>query len=313
MLVKLIDALDNEYTFPDGFGLQELAPSPVSLALSKVIGRNGGAVDIGASSLAEKSVVIKGKIMDATLLDAGQLQAARASAMADYYEIQGFVNNARQYGPIRIYRETGIVIDPTDEDYDADLAPLGYCLLGYYVGGSAPPFWGAFGHAPIDLTLQFTCPRPYWQGHFNDSSATGALGTGSPLSVPFTVLGTVPASPQIVLYSAAGLSVPADKSITLTIGTLEVEWTGDIPAAGYIVFDCESGQVFSASAMSAAGRIEWTGTPTTNKASGLLDTDDWSIRQWDFATGAHELVVSSDMESPANITAHVRFANEYYG
>jgi len=313
MLVKFIDAMENELTLPDGFGFQELAPSPVSLALSRLIGRNGGVVDVGASSVVEKSVIVKGKIMDADLLDAGQLQAARASAMTLYYQIQGFVNNARQYGPIKIYRETGIVIDPDDEGYDADLAPLGYYLLGYYTGGSGTPHWGGFGHAPIDLQMQFTCPRPFWQGHFEDANATGALGTGSPLSVPFTVLGTVPATPQIVLYSAAGLSVPADKGITLKVGTIEVTWTGDIPAGGYIVFDCESGQVFSSSAMAATGRIEWSGTSTTNKASGLLDTSDWAIRQWAFVAGAHELVVSSDMASPASITAHVRFTNEYYG
>lgn len=313
MLVKFIDAMENELTLPDGFGFQELAPSPVSLALSKLIGRNGGVVDVGASSVVEKSVIVKGKIMDADLLDAGQLQAARASAMTLYYQIQGFVNNARQYGPIKIYRETGIVIDPDDEGYDADLAPLGYYLLGYYTGGSGTPHWGGFGNSVIDMTLRFTCPSPHWQGHFTDANASGPLGEGSPLSVPFAVLGSVPATPQIVLYSAAGLSVPADKSINLKVGTIEVEWTGDIAAGGYLVFDCASGQVYSSAAMPAEGSIEWNGSPTTNKASGLLDTDDWATRKWAFATGAHTLVVSSDMASPATITAHVRFTNEYYG
>ena len=314
MLIKLVDAQENELTLPDGFGLQGLAPSPVSLAILQLIGRDGGYVDKSLSSMGQKEVIIKGKLMEADLLEAQETQAARATSLALYMQIHGFVNNARQYGPIKIYRESDIVIDPNDENYDATLAPLGYYLLGYYSGGGeATPVWGGFGNSVIDMTLRFTCPSPHWQGHFTDANASGPLGEGSPLSVPFAVLGSVPATPQIVLYSAAGLSVPADKSINLKVGTIEVEWTGDIAAGGYLVFDCASGQVYSSAAMPAEGSIEWNGSPTTNKASGLLDTDDWATRKWAFATGAHTLVVSSDMASPATITAHVRFTNEYYG
>ena len=314
MQVKLVDAEGTELTLPEGFGITDLSPTEVSLAIQSIIGRNGSSIEPVLSAAGAKNLVIKGRLMDKDLIDAGSFQAARAAVLEDYFEILGFLNNARNLGAVKIYRESGVVVDPAAEGYDADLAPLGYHLLGYYKGGSAPTYWGGFGNAILDLTLNFTCPRPFWQGYFNIGSTAGNVGGGgAALSVPFSVVGSVPARPQIVLYSAAGLSVETGKKVTLSIGSLSLDWTGSIPAAGYVVFDCASGQAFSSEAMPAEGAVVWDGDTTTNKAAGLLDTSDWASRQWAFPTGDYALSVSSDQTAAAAITAYIRFSNEYYG
>lgn len=314
MQMKFVDADGNELLLPESFGFQELAPSSLNIAMQKVIGRHGGIVETGLSSFAEKVVLVKGRIMDCALLEEREYQAARASALSDYYEIMGFIVNALGKGPMKIYRENGIIINPSDAEYDADLAPLGYYIEGYLSSGVSTPIWGGAGNSVIDVSMTFTCPRPFWQGYFNTSSTAGNVGGGgAALSVPFSVVGSVPARPQIVLYSAAGLSVETGKKVTLSIGSLSLDWTGSIPAAGYVIFDCATGQVFSSTALGATGFVKWTGDSATNKASGLLDTNDWAANRWEFATGSHTLVITSDMVSGAGLTAHVRFSNEYYG
>lgn len=314
MQMKFVDYDGNELLLPDGFGIQELAPSTVSVALQRIIGRHGGFVESGISSVGEKMVVVKGRIMDCELLEAKSYQAARASALTTYYSIMGFLAAALRNGPVKIYKEDGIIVDPNHAEYDADLAPLGYYIEGYLSGGTSTPIWGGAGNAVIDVTISFVCANPFWQGYLNVSSTAGNIGGGgAALVVPFSVLGSVPARPQLVLYSAAGLSVETGKKITLSIGSLSLDWTGSIPAAGYVVFDCASGQAFSSEAMPAEGAIEWDGATATNKAAGLLDTDDWASRQWSFPTGDYALSVSSNQTAAAAITAYVRFRNEYYG
>lgn len=313
MQMKLVDVHDNEMLLPPGCGLQEISPADLSLAMQNVLGRDGSVVEPQQSALGPKRVRIVGKLMDAKLINSGKLKEARAASLSAYLQIVGFFNNARLLGPVCIYRESGIVIDPAHPDYDAALAPLGYCLQGYAVGGTATPLWGGFGNAIIDLSIQLTCPRPFWQGHFSGAWSTGLVGDGHTLAAQFDVLGTVPASPQVVLYSAAGLSIPADKSITLKIGTLEVEWTGEIPAGSYVVFDCETGQVFLTAALLDGKKADWDGNPVTNKAPGLLNATDWATKKWRFSSGSHEVVVLSDMVNSTILTAHIRFANEYYG
>ena len=315
MVMKLVDALGNEYALPAGFGLAELSPPAFSLAMQQVLGRHGAAVEPGLGALAVREIQIQGKLMDKDLIDAGSLQAARAAAMADYYALIGFLSNARQAGPVRIYRETGIVVDPAAVGYDADLAPLGYYLEGYLTGGTATPSWGSFGNGIIDVTLRLTCTRPSWQGHFNASSVSGTAGVGSTIEVPFSVLGTVPARPQLILYSAAGLTVGTGKKITLTIGSLSIAWNGSITAGHYLVFDCETGAIYNTTAaLPAAARAQWSGASADNEITGVAAADlaEWASISWEFATGDHTLVVSSD-DSTASLTAKVYFSNEYYG
>lgn len=313
MIMKLIDALGNEYALPDGFGIAELAPPSFALSMQQVIGRHGASVEPGLGACAVRDISIQGKLYDKTLIEAGTLQAARADAMSDYYALMGWLFNAQQLGPVRIYRETDIIVDPAGVGYDAALAPLGYYLEGYLTSASAPTSWGTFGNAVLDVVLRFACPRPYWQGHNNATSEAGTVGDSTSITKAFAVLGSVPARPQFILYSAAGLAVETGKNITLTVGALSVAWNGTIPAASYLVFDCATGQVFTSAALPAAGRIDWDGASASNEASGLTDTADWAALQWAFATGAYSLAVSSNMVAAASLTAHIRFSNEYYG
>lgn len=311
--ILLADAIGNELELPEGFGLTSLAPPRVSLALQSLVGRDGASLDVSASSIDTKTVEIKGTISNPTLIEEGSFQAARAWALQKYFEIMAFCTNALRVGEVRIYKEPDIELDPSAVGYDEELEPLGYYLKGYFESGSAPTKWGGFKNSVLDMTMIFVCPRPYWQGHFNETEQAGSAGGGTSISAEIVVRGSVPVSPQIAIYSASELSVPEGKEITLTISGLEVSWAGTIGAGKYLVFDTLSGQVYESSGFTSGEGFSWDGNPATNKQAGLTDTDDWAYTRWAFATGTYQVVVTSDMVGAANMTVYVLFANEYFG